>query len=420
MALNELTVKEVEALREPGMHADGGGLWLIITKAGSKRWMFKYQLAGNRREMGLGPANKGGVSLGDARDARDAAKKLIRDGVDPVDQRRKEAVPVKAVPFFQDFALVVGVGLDMRREASRTAWLAAVAPKHTGPLTGVPVNEITTDHVKAVLGPIWKTLPVKAKKLRQKIELILSVARVEGHMGPLDVPYQNPAMWDGHLKLMMPKRKHKVTHYKALPYDEIGGFMAELQMVKGVPARALELMILTVPRGHEVRHMLVENLDLDHRLWRVPDVDQKSNREYLVPLADRPLAILQEALAALGPNPDPKALVFPCRIPGSGYGKRLSHNAFLRVVHAMGYKGRATPHGMRSAFRDWAGDCTTHTREVIELCLSHIGLGDEAELAYRRSDALEKRKLVLDDWAIRCADVSADKVVAFKPKAVAA
>lgn len=420
--LNKLTVKAIAALTTPGKYGDGGGLHLVVEKTGAKRWLHIYQIAGRRRDMGLGPLAV--VSLAEARELRDANLKLIQRGEDPLEVRRAEAEAAAAkraaeeaadaVPFFEDYAKAVARRLDVRREQTRLNWLASVAPKNTAALTGKRVNEIVTADVRAVLDPIWKPYPVKAKKLRQKLQHVLDVARAAGFMGPLDQPYQNPAAWDGHLKLLMPKRKHKTKHFTALPHEETAAFMGELHQMQGMSARLLEFMILTVPRGHEVRHMRLKNLFLDdgeHGMWAIPDEDQKSERGYWLPLSAPARAVLDEVLAIHGPDADPETVVFCSFERGPRWRKELSHRAAREVVGRMSFKGRATPHGFRSTFRDWAGDETDFAREVIEHCLSHA-VGDEVELSYRRRDALEKRRVVLDAWAARCGDRKADKVVA--------
>lgn len=389
-AINRLSARTVQTLAEPGRHADGDGLYLVIDDGGGKRWVYLFRLAGRRREMGLGPLRT--VSLAQARDLAAKARTLASQGVDPVEARQatmlvaeSEPEPVRRVPTFGEVAKAF---MDERAGGWRNAkhrqqWRNTLTT-YAANLWGKAVDEIDTPDVLAALRPIWREKPETATRVRGRVERILDAAKVEGHREG-----ENPARWRGHLEHALPKAG-KLTrgHHPALPYADVPGFVAALRSRVADSARALEFIILTAARSGEVRGMRANEVDMEAAVWSVPAERMKAGRPHRVPLPRTALDLLAPRLAAIGPTD----YVFTNR-----WGGMLSDMVFEALYRRAKIEG-ITTHGFRSSFRDWAGDETEFPREVIEAALAHL-VGDEVELAYRRGDALEKRRQLMDLWA---------------------
>jgi integrase len=228
--------------------------------------------------------------------------------------------------------------------------------------------------------------------VRGRIEAVLDYAKARGWRSG-----ENPARWRGHVANMLPNRTKvaRVEHHAALPWREIGGFMAELRDESGLGARALEFAILTAARTGEALGARWDEIDLQEAVWTVPGERMKAGREHRVPLSEAALAVLRTVL----PLRDAKAgdWVFP----GAKAGKALSGMAMLMLLRRM-KRGDLTAHGFRSTFRDWTAETTGYPREVAEAALAHT-LGDKVEAAYRRGDLFDKRRRLMDDWAAFCA-----------------
>lgn len=386
--LNRLKSRQVETLG-PGRHSDGGGLYLDRDATGRSRWVFMWTRNGKRREMGLGPANKGGVSLAAAREAAATARDVLSKGGDPIEARdaaKREPVPV---PTFGEFAdeLVKTLGAQWRNPKHRAQW-SMTLKTYAKSLRGLPVNRIDTEAVLDVLRPLWEAKPETASRLRGRIERVLDAAKAKGHRSG-----ENPARWRGHLDHLLPKRQ-KLTrgHHEALPYAKLPEFMGELRERDAVAALALEFLILTAARSGEVRGARWSEIDLEGKVWTVPAARMKAGREHRVPLSARAVEILETAKALTTEAQPDKAYVFPGPVPT----KPMSENAFGALLKRM--KVEVTAHGFRSSFRDWAGEVSTFPREVAEAALAHV-VGDATERAYRRGDALEKRRKLMEAWA---------------------
>jgi integrase len=406
--LNRLSAKKVERLTAPGRHSDGGGLFLSIDKAGRRRWVFLYTRRGRRIELGLGSGRD--MSLAAARTEAATLRAALAGGEDPKAIRARD----DDVPSFGDFA-------DTYIETMETGWRN---PKHIAqwrmtlktycePIRRLPVDEITTEDVLAILQPLWTRVPETAKRLRGRIENVLDAAKAKGKRQG-----ENPARWRGHLDQLLPKRQ-KLTrgHHAALPYDEVSGFMAELMARHGVTARALEFTILTVCRTSEVLGATWPEIDLEKGIWVIPEIRMKAAKEHRVPLSGRALEILRgqhgEALNALkGQDKSPTGYVFP----GPKLEQPLSTMAMAMLLRRMrpGY----TVHGFRSAFRDWASESTGFSHEVCEMALAHV-IANKVEAAYRRGDLFEKRRKLMEAWARYCTAPKTNKVVSLRPSVAA-
>jgi integrase len=391
--LKTLTALRVSKLTEAGAYSDGGGLYLIVDASGAKRWQFRFRWRGARREMGLGSLRS--VSLEKARSMAAAHREAVADGRDPIAERRE----IRTVPTFGEAAdtFIAKIAQELKSAKHVAQWRMTLTT-YAAPLRDVPVDQVDTDMVLRLLKPIWKSTPETAHRLRGRIERVLDAAAAMKQRSS-----DNPARWRGHLDHFLPRR-HALTrgHHTALPYAEVPALLERVRAIPALAHRALELTILTATRSKEVLDAVWSEFDLDERVWTIPAVRMKAGREHRVPLSERALEILRE-LQPLGLG----GHVFP-----SPRGdKPLSNMAMAMVLRRLGV--RVTVHGFRSSFRDWTGEETDHPREIAEAALAHV-VGDKTERAYRRGDALTKRRQLMDSWASFCSGGERDNVVTLR------
>jgi integrase len=376
MTLTALQVKNAQ----PGDKlSDGGGLRLDVDKNGNASWVFRFTspTTGKERFMGLGPF--GDVSLAQAREAAQDARTLVRDGKDPIEQRNAERAEAKAQVSrsvtFKAYAeqFISGKEAGWKNEKHRQQWrnsLRDYAHPHIGQLA---VADVNTDAVLKVLRPIWTTKKETARRVRGRIEAILNAAKAEGLRTG-----ENPALWRGHLdQVLARRRKSEVKHHPALPYEEMPTFWKSLGADTSDAARMLRWIILTACRFNEADEM-DRATELKGDLWTIPAIRMKAEKKHEVPLT-------AAALAQLPFRPVSDVTLSKC---------------IARHTNTP-----ATTHGMRSTFRDWAGDCTHFPRDVAEMALAHA-VGDDSEAAYRRSTALAKRRELMNAWSLYCASMS--------------
>ncbi len=398
--MSKLTDKAVRAFNTPGRYSDGGNLYLQVGKTGSKSWLFMYRWEGKQKEMGLGPYPE--VSLAVAR--REALK--LRESLknpanpqDPLAARQAARAEAKRIPTFGAFSeqIISSLEQQWRNPKHRQQWRNTLA-QYAGALADKPVDKITTEDVLKVLRPIWTTIPETASRVRGRIEKILDAARAMGHRSG-----DNPARLRGHIDHLLPKRQ-KLTrgHHAAMPYAEVPAFVADLRQRDSTTALALEFLILTAARSGEVMDMVWSEVDWSNTVWTIPAERMKAGKLHRVPLTKRAMDILHSLAPAQGAYPPSVPLseryVFQGqkRRKGGAIGG-LSVMALTMQMRRMG-QGHVTVHGFRSAFRDWVGDETDFAREIAEEALAHT-LGNQVELAYRRSDSLDKRRRLMDAWA---------------------
>lgn len=397
-AVKKLSAREVTTKSEPGRHSDGEGLYLNVTPSGARSWLFMWKRDGKRREMGLGSVRD--VPLKDARELASQARRQVFAGFDPIEAKRNAAAAVAGVPTFGVVAdaLLAAKKTEWRNEKHRDQWRASLED-HSLALRARPVDQIDTAAVLAVLKPLWQKKPETASRLRGRIEAVLDAAKAQGHRSG-----ENPAAWRGHLSHLLPKRQ-KLTrgHHAAMPYVDVPAFMARLRNLTTTAAMALEFAILTAARSGEVYGARWPEIDADAKVWIIPAHRMKAGREHRIPLSDRAMTIIAELA---------KAKTGEFVFSGQKASKPLSHVAMAKVIARLEIHN-ATPHGFRSSFRDWAGNETPFPREVAEAALAHI-IGDEAERAYRRSDALEKRRALMSAWANYCEPGTAANIVPLK------
>jgi integrase len=389
-----------------GMHSDGGGLYLFIGKDGSRRWCYIYETNGRRREMGFGPAagpKKSGLTLADARRKAEEARRIRYEGRDPLTEKRAQQLAAKTITFgeFAD-GLLADISKEFRNEIHRAQWKRAIEVQ-AAPIRSRPVREIDTHDVLRVLKPIWTETPETANRLRGRIERVLDAAKAKGFREGA-----NPARWKGHLSELLAKRnKLSRGHHAALPYGEAPAFVQKLRDRESVSARALEFSILTAGRTGETIGARFSEFDLDKALWVIPGNRMKAGVEHRVPLTERAVEIVRDLVTT---ESTPDSYVFP----GAKRGQPLSSMAMLECLR--GVREGVTVHGFRSTFRDWAGDCTAFPRDLAEQALAHT-IKDKAEAAYRRSDALEKRRKLMVAWEKYLAAPPAGKVLTFRQAA---
>ena len=399
----KLNARKVETLTKPGRYADGGNLYLRISPNGGKRWMFFYRFGGKRRDMGLGSAAKGGVSLAEARQKADAARAILRSGTDPMAVMGKDAREKadRTIPTFGQFAdeYIAAHRPKFRNEKHAAQWEMTLGDAYCKAIRHLPVDAVDTEAILKVLQPIWQKVPETASRLRGRIENVLDAAKARGFRSG-----ENPATWRGHLKTLLPARQRLTRgHHAALPYDDLPAFMAELRAKTSTAALALELCILTASRSGEVLNAKWEEFDLDKGIWTVPAIRMKAGHEHRIPLTKRAAQLLK-GLPRLPHNDH----VFP----GHGKGKPLSGMAMTMQLRRMN-RGDITVHGFRSTFRDWASEQTSFPHETCEHALAHR-ISDKAEAAYRRGDQFEKRGKLMEAWATFCERRKLETVVEFR------
>ena len=325
------------------------------------------------------------VSLAEARNKAHEARKMLEAGKNPIEAKRQAAIIEAGKPTFGAIAdaLIAAKECEWRNPKHRAQWRMTLET-YAAPLRARPVDEIDTAAVLDVLKPLWQTKPETASRLRGRIEAVLDAAKAQGHRSG-----ENPAAWRGHLAHLLPKRGILTRgHHAAMAYADVPAFVAQLREREALAALALEFCILTATRSGEVLGARWWEIDLSAKVWTVAAERMKAAREHRIPLSERALAILEKLSEARTGE-----LIFP----GQRAGKPLSNTAMEMLLRRMD-QDAVTVHGFRSAFRDWAGNETHFPREVAEAALAHV-VGDKAEQAYRRGDALEKRRALMEAWA---------------------
>ncbi len=394
--IGRLKAVTVAKTRKPGLLADGGGLYLRVGPTGAKSWIFRYRRDGRLHDMGLGPVHA--VSLLEARDAAQECRKLRLRRIDPIEARRAgdaeaRIAAASAISFRECAESYIASHKTGWRNARHAAQWPTTLEAYVYPVFGnLPVQAIDVGLVMKALEPIWNTKPETASRVRGRIESIIDWATARGYRKG-----ENPARWRGHLENLVPRRDKvsRVRHLAALPYNRIGGFMAELQYQEGVAARALEFAILTATRTGEVIGARWSEINRAERLWIVPGERMKAGKEHRIPLSDAALTIVDQMAEA--PQGE---FVFP----GQKATRPLNEVALLRALRRIGHDD-LTVHGFRSSFRDWAAERTNFPAEVAEMALAHT-VGDKVEAAYRRGDLFEKRRQLAEAWAKFCESAS--------------
>lgn len=404
----ELSALDVRRLEHGGRAANatfsvGGvdGLLLQITPTGARSWLLRCKVGEKRRHIGLGGYPD--VSLAQARERAREAREMIWQGVDPVEQRKaNRAALANAQHRGLTFAdamekYLEGKLLEFSNPKHAKQWrstLDAYAVPHIGSML---VSDIGVADIQRALEPIWATKTETATRLRGRMEAVLAWATVAGHRAG-----DNPARWRGNLDAVMPKpnKVAKVTHHPALQLADAPEWFADVKAREGFATRALEFAALTATRSGEVRGAKWGEIDLDQKLWIIPEGRMKAGKEHRVPLSVYALGLLEDMDRLEGSD-----FVFPAARGGILSDAALS--ACMKRIHAahsVGYldsrSGRpAVPHGLRSTFRDWVAERTEFPRDMAEIALAH-SVGSEVERAYRRGDMVEKRRAMMAAWGL--------------------
>lgn len=389
MPINQLTDKRVQALKTPGNYPDGGNLYLRVRESGSRSFIVKATVNKKQREWTVGPYGTAQhqFSLAKARRRRDEIMALVREGCPPEPSSKylteKVEPEPKPVPLFGPFAmdLLHQIEGGFRNAKHRAQWRSTLGT-YCKSVWDKPVDQITTDDVLCILRPIWTKKAETASRVRGRIERVLNAAKVHGYRSG-----ENPAAWQGHLQLLLPKRQRlQRGHHPALPFSDLPVFWQKLTALDTIASAALQFLILTAARSGEIRGATWDEFDLEKRLWTVPAARMKAAKEHVIPLSDRSIEILERMREIRHSD-----FVFP----GTREDSPLSDMTLSKVLHrlAKGY----TVHGFRSTFRDWCGEKTDFSREHAEACLAHT-IGSAVERAYRRGNSFESRRRIMAAW----------------------
>ncbi|UGY27171.1 integrase arm-type DNA-binding domain-containing protein [Bradyrhizobium septentrionale] len=410
---NRLTTLTLKKDLDPGLYADGDGLYLQVSKQKTKAWVFRFMRAGKARKMGLGPVsiqpNDKRITLLQARQKAADARSLLVDGVDPIEVRkiRRAQIALEAAKAttFRECAeqYIEDNKAGWKNDKHAAQWKATLETYAYPELGALSVGGIDTGLVLKVLRPIWHAKPETASRVRGRIETILDWAKASGFRDG-----ENPARWRGHLENVLPAKSKvsEVKHHKAMPYDEVPSFMTKLGTKAEISAKALEFTVLTAARTGEAIGARPSEFNLQTKIWTIPGERMKAKKEHRVPLCDRAVNIISP-LIEKGTE-----YIFE----GASVGKPLSNMAMLELVRGMVGVG-LTVHGFRSSFFDWGHDVTGHPKELLDIALAHT-VSDKVEAAYRRSDMFEKRRRLMRDWSEFCGGrdeaLRAQKVVAMR------
>jgi integrase len=374
-----LTALHVRHLKK-GRYADGHGLYLFVEENGAKRWIWRGIIKGRRRDLGLGPIAL--VSLAEARAEALRIKTLVWKGGDPREERRRER---KTVPTFRKAAKEVHAAhaATFRNEKHKTQWLSSLEADVFPVFGDRTVDTIESADVLRALTPIWNSKPETARRLKQRIRVVLDWAKASGHRSG-----DNPV--DG-ITLVLPRSKKEKNHHPALPYAKVPAFLPTVRAADATMATklAFEFLILTAARTSEVLMARWDEMDLEAKTWTIPALRMKAGREHRVPLSARCVELVESAKTIADGGP----FVFPGRSPKAP----LSNMAFLMLLRRV-ERTDITAHGFRSAFRDWAAEKSNAPRAVVEAALAHV-VRDKTEAAYFRSDLFALRRKLMDNWA---------------------
>ena len=388
--LNKLNAKTVQNADQRGRLSDGGGLYLSVKNKETKAWLFMWtpKGSGKRREMGIGAYPN--LSLAEARNKAVALRASIEQDRDPIAERdavRKQAVLDREgqrtfAECVEEYIAVTKSEWSNDKHAYQ--WAQTLGPQYCQPILNKAIAAISLEDVLAVLKPVWNDKPETASRLRARIEHVISYATVKGWRTGV-----NPALWRGNLDQILPRRNKReaLKHHPAMDYGEVPHFLGELRARKESSAKALELVILTACRTGEVLGAQWSEIDFEAGQWTIPANRMKTRKEHIVPLCDAAMDVLK---------PLYEVRVSDFVFPGQQGNKPLSNMAMLMLLKRMG-RGDVTVHGFRSSFRDWAGNETEFPREVAETCLAHE-VGNSVERAYRRSQAVDKQRRLLEAW----------------------
>ncbi len=381
--MGTLTVKAIDGLG-PGRHHDGGGLYLNITPKMTRSWFVRYQRHGKRHDLGLGsyPA----VGLADARDKNRGLREQLANGLDPKAERTR----AKQVPTFREAAKIVyDANKGEWRNPKHVAQWWSTLETYVFPRIGdLQVSAIGSDHVIEVLEPIWLTKPETARRVRQRVFMVLDWATGKKFR-------EFPVHREG-VNNSLPRIKRVVRHRPAMEFAEIRNFLPVLRERETMGRMALEAAILTATRSGEVRLARWPEVNFEEALWSIPGERMKAGKPHVIPLSRQALAIFERAREL---RYEGQEFIFA----GAKRGRPLSDMTLLKAMRDMGLE--SVPHGFRSSFRDWGAEETEFQSEAIRVCMAH-SISDKVDRAYRRGKHLKKRRAIMQAWADYCEGVA--------------
>lgn len=378
--MGNLTANMLRGSLEPGRHHDGDGLFLNVTPTGARSWICRIQKNGRRRDIGLGSAKK--VSLAQARQRSAEVRSQVEAGIDPVLQRKK----AEGIPTFREAAAAVYAEnkKSWKNKKHRGQWLTSLQTYAFPKIGDVAVSDIESSHVRDVLIAIWLEKNETARRVRQRIGMVIDWAIAKNYRAhPLPMNAINKSL---------PKVRNRQNHLAALHYSKVAAFVSKLRERESIGRLAFEFLILTAARSGEVRGALWSEIDLTERTWTIPAERMKADVEHIVPLSDAALDVLKRARVH---KEDRNDLVFP----GTRHGKPMSDMTLTKICRDA--EVDAVPHGFRSSFRDWVSEETDFDRDVAEMALAHT-IANPVEAAYRRGKLLQKRRKLMNLWAEYC------------------
>jgi len=401
--IKRLTARQINTY-PVGFHADGGNLYLRVRDNGSRAWVFRYKIAGKATEIGLGAI--GSRSLLEAREIAGGMRTAIINGRDPITLVRVKRDDNVMTFRHCAYALIDAKSSGWRNAKHAQQWENTLK-QYVYPSIGDKLPaDISLADVKAILLPIWATKTVTASRLRQRIEAVLDYASV--HDGS---DRRNPARWKGNLDKILPaaRKVTKHVHFAAAPYSDVPKIMSALRNKNFLSAYCLRFIILTAARSGEARGALWSEINLNEKVWIIPDNRMKAEREHRVPLCDESIKILTKMQQWRIEDAE--------RVFQGIRGGLLSDVSVNNTLHAIAPK--VTVHGFRSSFREWGAETTTFPSAVLELALAHVNK-DKVEEAYQRSDLFERRIELMSAWGSYCANSGSGKIVQLTKESVVA
>lgn len=397
-ARDRLTAVQIKNLNKAGFYHDGGGLYLQVSRFGTKSWILRYTLNQRKRDMGLGPLTD--WTLAEARERAKKYRQLVDDGIDPIDQRDQEKARMQAQrleaerkrPTFEECAKEYHAANkdDWKNAKHADQWINTLTTYAFPKFGKQPIENLKREQIREVLEPIWKTKAETASRVLQRIRTVVNYAAARDYCAGLD-----SEQWD-QLKKALPKntKAREVEHHASCPHDQVGALLVQVRNSRSSDnvKWAFEFIVLTAARSGEVRNAVWEEIDAKTKTWVIPKGRMKAGREHSVPLSPAAWEILQRARARWPKNTEPSGLIFP-----GEKNKAISDMTLTQLLRRM--QQPYTVHGFRASFRTWGAEIAHYEHDMLEIALSHI-VGDATVRAYHRSDMVEKRRKLMNDWAI--------------------
>ncbi len=397
-ARDRLTAVQIKNLNKAGFYHDGGGLYLQVSRFGTKSWILRYTLNQRKRDMGLGPLTD--WTLAEARERAKKYRQLVDDGIDPIDQRDQEKARMQAQrleaerkrPTFEECAKEYHAANkdDWKNAKHADQWINTLSTYAFPKFGKQPIENLKREQIREVLEPIWKTKAETASRVLQRIRTVVNYAAARDYCAGLD-----SEQWD-QLKKALPKntKAREVEHHASCPHDQVGALLVQVRNSRSSDnvKWAFEFIVLTAARSGEVRNAVWEEIDAKTKTWVIPKGRMKAGREHSVPLSPAAWEILQRARARWPKNTEPSGLIFP-----GEKNKAISDMTLTQLLRRM--QQPYTVHGFRASFRTWGAEIAHYEHDMLEIALSHI-VGDATVRAYHRSDMVEKRRKLMNDWAI--------------------